>query len=98
MRKKRTLNKYGEVPMSSDDTHGDVLHISISRALKEQIENLAQATGRDQSQIAQDAVSAYVTFEAEQLAKIHRGIADADAGRFVTDEEMEASFNRYQAY
>ena len=84
--------------MSIDDAPGDVLHISVSRALKEQIDNLARATGRDQSQIAQDAVSAYVAFEAEQLAKIHRGIADADAGRFATDEEMEASFNRYQTY
>jgi RHH-type rel operon transcriptional repressor/antitoxin RelB len=94
----RTLKTYREIHMSTDDTPGDVLQISVSRALKEQLDNLAQSTGQDRSQIALDAVSAYVTFEAEQLAKIHRGVADADAGRFVTDEEMEASFNRYQPY
>ena len=34
-------------------------------------------------------------FTAEQQQLIHEGIADADAGRFATDEEVEELFNRF---
>lgn len=84
--------------MSENDHDTTTLQLRLSNATATQIEQLAQATGQDQSQLAEQALSAYVTFEAEQLAKIHRGIADAKAGRFATDEQMEATFNRYRAY
>ncbi len=84
--------------MSENDHDTRTLQLRLSNATATQIEQLAQATGQDQSQLAEQALSAYVTFEAEQLAKIHRGIADAKAGRFATDEQMEATFNRYRAY
>lgn len=32
----------------------------------------------------------------EDIASIEQGIADADAGRFATDEEMQGLFNRYR--
>lgn len=84
--------------MSENDHDTTTLQLRLSTTTAAQIEQLAQATGQDQSQLAEQALSAYVTFEAEQLAKIHRGIADAEAGRFATDEQMEATFNRYRAY
>lgn len=32
----------------------------------------------------------------EELAGIDRGIREADAGKFVTDEEVEATFAKYR--
>jgi RHH-type transcriptional regulator, rel operon repressor / antitoxin RelB len=84
--------------MNSNDTDTTVLQFRISRATAAQIEQLAQTTGQDQSQLAEQALRQYVAFEAEQLAKIHEGIADADAGRFVSREEVESIANRYRAY
>jgi len=80
------------------DTDTEILHIRIPKAMKEQIDLLTQATGRDPSRLAQDALGPYLAFEAEQLAKIHRGIREADAGHLASTEEKEAVFNRYRAY
>ncbi len=84
--------------MSENDQDTTILQLRLSKATATQIEQLAQATGHDQTEIAQDAVRAYVAFEAEQLAKIHEGIRAADAGDFATDDEMEAAFNLYRSY
>jgi len=84
--------------MSENNQDTTTLHLHLTKETAAQIEQLAQATGQDQSQLAEQALSGYVAFEAEQLAKIHRGIADADAGRFATPEEVEEAFNRYRAY
>ncbi len=84
--------------MSENDHDTTVLQLRLSNVTAAQIEQLAQATGQDQSQLAEQALSAYVAFEAEQLAKIHRGIADADAGHFASREEIETIANRYRAY
>lgn len=84
--------------MSAEEHDTTILELHLSKATAAQIESLAQARGQDQVEIAQDAVRAYVAFEAEQLAKIQRGLADADAGRFATSEDVDAAFDRYRAY
>lgn len=48
--------------------------------------------------VLQFRISRATAAQIEQLAKIHAGIADADAGRFVSHEEVEAIANRYHAY
>jgi RHH-type transcriptional regulator, rel operon repressor / antitoxin RelB len=80
------------------DAETTVVQLRLSKSTAEQIEHLAQTTGQDQSQLAEEALRQYVAFETEQLAKIHRGLDDAKAGRFATDEQIEATFNRYRAY
>lgn len=84
--------------MDAHDAETTVLELRVSKNTAAQIEQLAKATGRAQSQLAEQALREYVAFEAEQLAKIHAGIADAEAGRFVGRSEIEAIANRYRAY
>ena len=84
--------------MSETDTDTRILQLRIPKTMMEQLERLTQATGRDPSRLAQDALGPYLAFEAEQLAKIERGIRQADAGQFATAEEKDAVFNRYRAY
>lgn len=40
------------------------------------------------------AQAAHHTYTEEQIGKIRQGIADADAGRFVTEEELSESLAR----
>lgn len=84
--------------MNRNDTETTVVQLRLSKRTAAQFEHLAQTTGQDQSQLAEEGLRQYVAFEAEQLAQIHRGLDDAKAGRFATDEQMEATFNRYRAY
>ncbi len=84
--------------MSETDADTRILQLRIPKTMMEQLERRTQATGRDPSRLAQDVLGKYLAFEAEQLAKIERGIREADAGQFATAEEKDAVFTRYRAY
>ena len=51
---------------------------------------LAEATGRTKTFLTIQALRNFIDQEAWQIAEIKKGIAEADAGDFATDEEMEA--------
>lgn len=84
--------------MSGIDSDTEILQIRVPKAMIDQLERLTKATGRDPSRLAQEALGPYLAFEVEQLARIHRGIREADAGDFATAEEKDVVFNRYLAY
>ena len=62
------------------------------------LQRLRKGPTLDANCYAEQALSAYVAFEAAQLTAIHEGIADAGVGRFASREESEAIANRYRAY
>jgi predicted transcriptional regulator len=62
--------------------------IRLPTEMKAQLEELAHATGRNKTFLAQEALRQYLEVESWQIASIQRGIRDADAGRFASDEEM----------
>ena len=43
------------------------------------------------------ANSDVMLFEAAQLAKVRRGLADAEAGRFASAEQIATLFNKYKS-
>ena len=49
---------------------------------------LAEATGRTKTFLTIQALRNFIDQEAWQIAEIKKGIAEADAGDFATDEEM----------
>lgn len=55
-----------------------------------QLDHLAEATGRTKTFLALQALRNFVAQEAWQVAEIKKAIAEADAGDFATDEEMKA--------
>jgi len=63
--------------------------IKISQEIKDRLEALARTTGRDKDSLAQEALHRYLETESGQIAKIQRAIDAADAGHYVTDEEMQ---------
>ena len=66
------------------------MSMRLPTALADQLGALAEATGRTKSFLAVQAIQDFVEREAWQVAEIKKGLAEADAGDFATDEETTA--------
>lgn len=58
--------------------------------LVDQLNDLAEATGRTKTFLAVQAIKEFVHQQSWQISEIKKGLAEADAGDFATDEELEA--------
>jgi len=56
---------------------------------------LAEETHRGETEILNEALAAYLAHERWAIARLQEGLAEADRGEFVPDEQMEAFFARY---
>lgn len=71
--------------------------LEIRPELKMQLDHLAEETHRNESELANEAVTLYLAQQRRIIGQIKEGLAQAQRGEFVTDEEMEAFFARYTA-
>ncbi len=69
--------------------------LEIRTDLKDQLDHLAEASHRSESELANEALSLYLAQQHRITARIQEGLAQAQRGEFVSDEEMEAFFARY---
>lgn len=60
-----------------------------------QLDQLTKSTGRTKSFLAIEALEAYISQQAWQIAEVKAGIEEADRGEFATDKEMSAIFAKY---
>ena len=65
------------------------LTLRVADDLKEQLEALAEATGRTKSFLAVEAIRAYLQEEAWQVAEVRQALQEADAGDFAEVQEVE---------
>lgn len=75
--------------------------LEIRPDLKMQLDHLAEEIHRSGSDLANEAVTLYLAQQHRIIGRIQEGLAQAQRGEFVTDEEMEAFFARHtdpQAY
>jgi len=72
-----------------------VTTLEIRPELKMQLDHLAEEVHRSESELANEAVALYLAQQRHIIGRIHEGLAQAQRGEFVTDEEMEAFFTRY---
>ena len=72
-----------------------VFSIRVAPELKERLDTLAAAMERPRSWVVTRALEEFVAQEAWQVEEIRRGIAEADAGDFASDEEVEALFAKW---
>jgi len=68
--------------------------VRIDPEMKEQMAQLAQATGRSTNQLFGEAVREYLERERWQLADIEAGLSELAAGDLATAEEVDATFAR----
>lgn len=68
--------------------------LEVPQELKAAIAEIAEQAQRPETEVAADALRAYVRRNAEYLRRVRAGLDEADRGEFVPDEEMETLFAR----
>ncbi len=56
---------------------------------------LAEETHRGETEMLNEALATYLAHERWAITRMREGLAEADRGEFVPDEQMEAFFARY---
>lgn len=69
--------------------------LEIRPEIRAGLHDLAIETQRREADMLNEALSAYLAHERWAIARQREGLAEADRGEFVPDEEMEAFFARY---
>ncbi len=70
--------------------------VRMPESLRDQLEKLAQATGRQRTYLALEAIRKYLEVESWQIAEIQEAIRRADAGEFATDEQVAAVREKFR--
>ncbi|MBZ5614476.1 MAG: CopG family ribbon-helix-helix protein [Acidobacteriia bacterium] len=71
-----------------------VLTLRLDAKLKRQLDRLSKSMNRSRSFVAAQAIQEYVSVNEWQINEIKKGLAEADAGDFATDEEMQQTIRR----
>ena len=71
------------------------LSLRVRPELNAEIEALAAAMDRPKSWVCEKALEDYVALQRWQVAEIEKGLAEAEAGDFATEEEVEAAFAKW---
>ena len=66
----------------------------ITEDLAEELQKLAEATGRSRSWLISDALKSYVRAERDFLAAVDEGLQDIEAGRTTAHEQIETEFRK----
>ena len=69
--------------------------IRLEETTKNKLEKLADATHRSRSFLAAEAIKAYVDSNEWQINEIQAAIAEADAGDFATDAQVQAVIDKW---
>jgi len=68
------------------------VNLQVSSELKAELSALAKQTHRDEIELVNEALENYIAWEKRMLNNIREGLAQADSGEFVADEEMDMFF------
>ncbi|MBE9004786.1 CopG family transcriptional regulator [Fortiea sp. LEGE XX443] len=66
----------------------------IDQNKKVALEAIATGMNRDRSYVLNEAIDAYLDMHQWQIEEIQKGIAEADAEDFASEEEVKATFAR----
>ncbi len=70
------------------------MDIQVDAELEAKLSLLAAQQGREARELVHDALSRYVEDETRFLEGVERGIAAADRGQFIEEEELDARVER----
>lgn len=69
--------------------------VRIDRDKVAALDELALSDDRDRSYLIKQAIDGYIRMRQSQIEDIKKAVAEADAGDFVPDEEMEKLFAKW---
>jgi RHH-type transcriptional regulator, rel operon repressor / antitoxin RelB len=68
------------------------LTVRLDRTLKAKLGAIARSTKRSESDLAAEAIGAFLALNEWQIDEIESGIADLDSGRAVSEQQAEALY------
>ncbi len=71
-----------------------ILTLRLDAKLKKQLDRLSKSMNRSRSFVAAQAIQEFVSVNEWQINEIKKGLAEADAGDFASDEEMQQTISR----
>lgn len=69
--------------------------VRLDEDMRGALDALAEALGRDRSALVKEAIESYLAAQAWQENHIRAAVAEADAGRFASEDEVTAAFARW---
>ena len=76
-------------------SESSVFTLRLDAKLKNQLDRLSKAMNRSRSFVAAKAIQEFVTVNEWQIDEIKKGIAEADAGDFASDKEVQQVLKRW---
>jgi predicted transcriptional regulator len=80
---------------STPETKMQADTLEIRPDIRAGLHALAEETHREEADMLNEALAAYLANERWAIARLREGLAQADRGEFVSDEDMEAFFSRH---
>jgi predicted transcriptional regulator len=71
------------------------ISIRLDEEKKQALDKIAKYQDRDRSYIINEAIDHYLDLRQWQEEHMLKGLVEANAGKFATDEEVEAAFARF---
>ena len=72
-----------------------VLTLRLDAKLKSRLDRLSKSMNRSRSFVAAQAIQEFVTVNEWQINEIKKGIAEAEAGDFASDKEVQKVLERW---
>jgi predicted transcriptional regulator len=73
------------------------LTVRLGPEIEARLTAVARELHRNPDELALEAITAWLDLRSWQVAEIEAGVAEAEAGDFATDAEVEATFRRWGA-
>lgn len=70
--------------------------VRLDEDVKDRLDRLADSTQRSKSYLAAEAIRAFVETNEWQVAEIHAGLKEADAGDFASDKDVAALAKKWK--
>ena len=72
----------------------ETLTIQLDVERRAELERVAEVLGRERDAVIDEALANWLDLQAWQTREIEAGLADAEAGNFASDGEIEAAYGR----
>ncbi|HKI05431.1 MAG TPA: hypothetical protein VKK31_25850 [Thermoanaerobaculia bacterium] len=69
--------------------------VDVPASVKERLAALSRTTERPEAALVTDAINSYVELQEWQITEIRKGLQEADAGEFATDQEVAEVFSKW---
>ena len=69
--------------------------VRIDQDLEQQLQKLADVTGRTKAWYIREALKSYISHEEWMVQAIQNGVREADAGEFASDEKVQTAFKKH---